>query len=103
MFKRMADIESLPEKDKQCLLLTVDNFIKATKLNSFKINKPSLTAGFVGYICYLMLYFFLKSTPSSIYSIFGFSLINSFFAISEMESIKLLPNFLSISLRISFS
>jgi len=34
MFKRMADIESLPEKDKQCLLLTVDNFIKATKLNS---------------------------------------------------------------------
>ena len=34
MFKRMADIERLPEKDKQCLLLTVDNFIKATKLNS---------------------------------------------------------------------
>lgn len=34
MFKRMADIESLPPKDKECLLLTVDNFIKATKLNT---------------------------------------------------------------------
>lgn len=33
MFKRMAEIESLPQKDKECLLLTVDNFIKATKLN----------------------------------------------------------------------
>lgn len=33
MFKRMAGIESLPPKDKECLLLTVDNFIKATKLN----------------------------------------------------------------------
>lgn len=33
MFKRMADIENLPAKDKECLLLTVDNFIKATKLN----------------------------------------------------------------------
>lgn len=33
MFKRMADIESLPEKDKECLLLTVDNFIRATKMN----------------------------------------------------------------------
>ena len=33
MFKRIADIEKLPEKDKECLLLTVDNFIKATKLN----------------------------------------------------------------------
>jgi transcriptional regulator with XRE-family HTH domain len=33
MFKRIADIENLPEKDKECLLLTVDNFIKATKLN----------------------------------------------------------------------
>jgi len=33
MFKRMTDIESLPEKDKQCLLLTVDNFIKATKMS----------------------------------------------------------------------
>lgn len=34
MFKRMADIESLPNKDKECLLLTVDNFIKSTKLNA---------------------------------------------------------------------
>jgi len=33
MFKRISDIESLPEKDRECLLLTVDNFIKATKLN----------------------------------------------------------------------
>jgi hypothetical protein len=33
MFKRMAEIEALPTKDKECLLLTVDNFIKATKLN----------------------------------------------------------------------
>ena len=33
MLKRMADIESLPQKDKECLLLTVDNFIRATKLN----------------------------------------------------------------------
>lgn len=32
MFKRIADIESLPEKDKECILLTVDNFITATKL-----------------------------------------------------------------------
>jgi len=36
MFKRMADIESLPEKDKECLLLTVDNFIIATKLNAIQ-------------------------------------------------------------------
>ena len=33
MFKRIADIESLPEKDRECLLVTVDNFIKATKIN----------------------------------------------------------------------
>ncbi len=33
MFKRIAEIESLPEKDRECLWLTVDNFIKATKLN----------------------------------------------------------------------
>jgi hypothetical protein len=33
MFKRMAEIENLPQRDKECLLLTVDNFIKATKLN----------------------------------------------------------------------
>ena len=36
MFKRMADIESLPEKDRECLLLTVDNFIIATKLNAIQ-------------------------------------------------------------------
>ncbi|HLO85030.1 MAG TPA: helix-turn-helix transcriptional regulator [Nostocaceae cyanobacterium] len=34
MFKRMAEIENLPPKDKECLLLTVDNFIKATKFNN---------------------------------------------------------------------
>ena len=33
MLKRIAEIEALPGKDKQCLLLTVDNFIKATKPN----------------------------------------------------------------------
>ncbi|MBI4647117.1 MAG: helix-turn-helix transcriptional regulator [Bacteroidia bacterium] len=33
MLKRIADIENLPAKDKECLLLTVDNFIKATKLS----------------------------------------------------------------------
>ena len=33
MFKRIAEIENLPEKDRECLLLTVDNFIKATKLS----------------------------------------------------------------------
>ncbi len=37
MFKRKADNVSLPKKDKQCLLLTVDNFIKAIKLNSLFI------------------------------------------------------------------
>jgi hypothetical protein len=30
MFKRMTEIEALPSRDKECLLLTVDNFIKAT-------------------------------------------------------------------------
>jgi transcriptional regulator with XRE-family HTH domain len=34
MLKRITDIENLPEKDKECLLLTIDNFIKATKLNA---------------------------------------------------------------------
>ena len=34
MLKRMEEIENLPQKDKECLLLTVDNFIKATKLNN---------------------------------------------------------------------
>jgi hypothetical protein len=33
MLKRMAEIENLPQKDRECLLLTVDNFIKATKIN----------------------------------------------------------------------
>jgi len=33
IFKRMAEIETLPAKDKECLLLTVNNSIKATKLN----------------------------------------------------------------------
>jgi transcriptional regulator with XRE-family HTH domain len=34
LFKRMAEIEALPTKDKAYLLLTVDNFIKATKFKS---------------------------------------------------------------------
>jgi len=34
MLKRFQDISVLPERDKECLLLTVDNFIKATKLNA---------------------------------------------------------------------
>jgi hypothetical protein len=33
MINRMAEIESLPQRDKGYFLLTVDNFIKATKLN----------------------------------------------------------------------
>lgn len=33
MLKRITDIESLPNKEKECLLLTIDNFIKATKFN----------------------------------------------------------------------
>lgn len=34
MLKRFQDIVSLPERDRDCLLLNVDNFIKATKLNN---------------------------------------------------------------------
>lgn len=34
MFKRIEDIENLPEEDKKSLLLTIDNFIKATKLKN---------------------------------------------------------------------
>lgn len=34
MLKRITDIENLPAKEKECLLLTIDNFIKATKLNA---------------------------------------------------------------------
>ena len=33
MFKRLADIESLSQRDKECILLAEDNFIKATKMN----------------------------------------------------------------------
>ena len=33
MLKRILDIENLPIKDKESLLLTIDNFIKATKLS----------------------------------------------------------------------
>ncbi|ELR68835.1 hypothetical protein C900_05781 [Fulvivirga imtechensis AK7] len=33
MLQRFIDINSLPEKEKECLLLTVDHFIKATKIN----------------------------------------------------------------------
>lgn len=32
MLKRFQDIATLPEKDKECLLTTVDHFIKASKL-----------------------------------------------------------------------
>jgi len=32
MLKRFQDIVTLPEKDKECLLTTVDHFIKASKL-----------------------------------------------------------------------
>ncbi|MCK9292230.1 MAG: helix-turn-helix transcriptional regulator [Arcobacteraceae bacterium] len=32
MLKRIQDIENLPTKDRESLLLTIDNFIKATKL-----------------------------------------------------------------------
>lgn len=32
IFKRMAEFESLQQKDKECLLLTIDNFIKTSKL-----------------------------------------------------------------------
>ena len=34
MFKRIEEIERLPEEDKKSLLLTIDNFIKATKIKS---------------------------------------------------------------------
>ena len=33
MLKRFQDITTLPEKEKECLLLTVDHFIKATKVS----------------------------------------------------------------------
>jgi len=33
MLRRFQDITTLPEKEKECLLLTVDHFIKATKVS----------------------------------------------------------------------
>ena len=33
MLKRFQDIAALPDKEKECLLLTVDHFIKATKFS----------------------------------------------------------------------
>lgn len=34
MLKRFQDIAALPEKDKECLLTTVDHFIKAAKISA---------------------------------------------------------------------
>ena len=33
MLKKFQGIETLPEKDKECLLTTVDHFIKASKIS----------------------------------------------------------------------
>lgn len=33
MLQRFKDISILPEKEKECLLTTVDHFIKAAKIN----------------------------------------------------------------------
>lgn len=33
MLKRFQDIATLPEKDRDCLLITVDHFIKSAKIN----------------------------------------------------------------------
>lgn len=33
MLKRFQDISVLPEKEKECLLTTVDHFIKASKIS----------------------------------------------------------------------
>ena len=33
MLKRFQDIATLPEKDRDCLLTTVDHFIKSAKIN----------------------------------------------------------------------
>ncbi len=33
MLKRLQDIVSLPDKEKESLLLNIDHFIKATKIN----------------------------------------------------------------------
>jgi hypothetical protein len=34
MLKRFQDISVLPEKDKECLLITVDHFIKSAKISA---------------------------------------------------------------------
>jgi transcriptional regulator with XRE-family HTH domain len=34
MLKRFQDISVLPEKEKECLLTTVDHFIKSAKINA---------------------------------------------------------------------
>jgi len=33
MLQRLQDISNLPEREKECLLITVDHFIKAAKIN----------------------------------------------------------------------
>ncbi len=33
MLKRLQDISNLPQKEKECLLMTIDHFIKAAKIN----------------------------------------------------------------------
>ncbi|WP_211356891.1 hypothetical protein [Phaeodactylibacter luteus] len=33
MLQRLQDILNLPSKEKECLLMTVDHFIKAAKIN----------------------------------------------------------------------
>jgi len=33
MLQRFQDISNLPEKDKECILTTVDHFIKASKIS----------------------------------------------------------------------
>lgn len=34
MLQRFQDIAVLPEREKECLITTVDHFIKASKLNA---------------------------------------------------------------------
>ncbi len=33
MLKRLQDIMGLPEKERDCLMMTIDHFIKAAKIN----------------------------------------------------------------------
>ncbi len=33
MLHRLQDIANLPEKERECLIITVDHFIKAAKIN----------------------------------------------------------------------